>query len=73
MRLLVVEDEPKLANLLRRGLGEDGHVVDLGSTGADARWMARAVTYDAIVLDVMLPDADGFSVCAERPASGHRS
>jgi two-component system OmpR family response regulator len=70
MRLLIVEDEPKLANLLERGLGEEGHVVDVASTGASALWMARAVSYDAIVLDVMLPERAGFAVCAELRDAG---
>ena len=65
MRLLVVEDEPKLAALLGRGLREEGHAVDVAGRGEDALWMARAVTYDAVVLDVMLPGLDGFSVCRE--------
>ncbi len=50
--------------LLGRGLERRGHAVDFATTGADARWMAEAVTYEAIVLDVMLPDGDGFGVCA---------
>jgi two-component system, OmpR family, response regulator len=65
MRLLVVEDEPKLAALLGRGLREEGHAVDVAGRGEDALWMARAVPYDAVVLDVMLPGLDGFSVCRE--------
>ena len=65
MRLLVVEDEAKMADLLARGLAEEGHAVDLASRGEDALWMARSVGYDAIVLDVMLPDLDGFAVCRE--------
>jgi two-component system OmpR family response regulator len=65
MRLLVVEDEPKLAALLGRGLREEGHAVDVAGRGEDALWMARAVAYDAVVLDVMLPGLDGFSVCRE--------
>jgi len=65
MRLLVVEDEPKLAALLGRGLREEGHAVDVAERGEDALWMARAVAYDAVVLDVMLPGLDGFSVCRE--------
>lgn len=63
MRLLIVEDEPKLAGLLRRGLQEEGHAADVAACGEDALWMARARSYDAIVLDVMLPDLDGFAVC----------
>ena len=64
MRLLVVEDDPRLGDLLRRALGESGNAVDLASTGEDALWMARAHRYDAIVLDVMLPGLDGFQICA---------
>lgn len=63
MRVLVVEDEPKMAGLLQRGLAEEGYAVDLAATGADAVWAATENPYDAIVLDVMLPDLDGFEVC----------
>jgi len=70
MRVLVVEDEPKLAGLLARGLGEEGHPTDLVASGGDAVWMARANPYDVIVLDVMLPGQDGFEVCRELRAAG---
>jgi two-component system OmpR family response regulator len=63
MRVLVVEDEPKMASLLARGLREEGHAADVAGSGEDALWMARAVDYDAIVLDVMLPGANGFETC----------
>ena len=63
MRLLVVEDEIKMAGLLVRGLREDGHAVDVARTGDDALWMGQAVEYDAVVLDLMLPGLDGVSVC----------
>lgn len=63
MRLLVVEDEPKLAALIARGLREEGYAVDIAGHGEDALWMAAAAPYDAILLDVMLPGADGFEVC----------
>jgi len=63
MRVLVVEDERKLGELLRRGLGEEGYAADLADRGEEALWMARAVAYDAIVLDLMLPGADGFEIC----------
>jgi two-component system OmpR family response regulator len=65
MRLLVVEDEPKLRGLLERGLTEEGHVVDGTGVGEDALWMAAATPYDAIVLDVMLPGSDGYTICRE--------
>jgi two-component system OmpR family response regulator len=63
MRVLIVEDEPKLAALLRRGLAKEGMAVDLAGNGEDALWMGEATAYDAIVLDVMLPGVDGFEVC----------
>jgi len=62
MRVLVVDDEPKLAALVARALREEGHAADLASNGTDALWMAQAAPYDAIVLDVMLPGIDGFEV-----------
>ena len=70
MRILVVEDEPKLGRLLVRGLGEEGHPTDLAPTGEEALWMAGAAPYDAIVLDVMLPGIDGFATCTELRARG---
>src|SRR5690349_1446062 len=70
MRVLLVEDEAKLARLLARGLGEEGHVADVADRGEDALWMAKATTYDAIVLDVMLPGLDGFETCRELRANG---
>ncbi|HLX32963.1 MAG TPA: response regulator transcription factor [Gaiellaceae bacterium] len=63
MRVLVVEDEKKLGELLGRGLREEGYAADIADRGEEALWMARAVPYDAIVLDVMLPGVDGFEVC----------
>jgi two-component system OmpR family response regulator len=65
VRALVVEDEPKLAALLKRGLTEDGHVADVAASGEDAIWMAIAAPYDVIVLDIMLPGIDGFATCRE--------
>jgi two-component system OmpR family response regulator len=69
MRVLVVEDETKLARLLARGLSEEGHVADVAGRGEDALWMAQAAPYDAIVLDVMLPGLDGFATCRELRAN----
>jgi two-component system, OmpR family, response regulator len=70
VRILVVEDELKMASLLRRGLTEEGHAVDLARTGDDALWMAGAAEYDAIVLDLMLPGVDGIEVCRRVRESG---
>jgi two-component system, OmpR family, response regulator len=70
MRILVVEDELKMASLLRRGLQEEGHAVDLARTGDDALWMARATEYDALVLDLMLPGIDGIEVCRQLREGG---
>jgi two-component system, OmpR family, response regulator len=63
VRVLVVEDEKKLGELLGRGLREEGYAADVADRGEAALWMAQAVDYDAIVLDVMLPGLDGFDVC----------
>jgi two-component system, OmpR family, response regulator len=70
MRVLVVEDERKLGELLRRGLGEEGYAADLADRGEEALWMTQAVSYDAIVLDVMLPGADGFEICRRLRGNG---
>ncbi|MEZ5122073.1 MAG: response regulator transcription factor [Solirubrobacterales bacterium] len=70
MRTLVVEDEPKMARLIARALQEGGAVSDTAATGSDALWMATSTRYDAIVLDVMLPDLDGFEVCRRLRADG---
>jgi len=61
MRILIVEDEVKMAGLIRRGLREEGLAADVAVNGEDAIWMADATAYDAIVLDVMLPGIDGFT------------
>jgi len=63
MRILVVEDQPKMARLLDRALAEHGHTVQVATTGEDAVAFASMAAYDAVLLDVMLPDTDGFSVC----------
>jgi two-component system OmpR family response regulator len=60
---LIVEDDVKMAGLVRRGLTEEGLSADVAKNGDDALWMAAATDYDAIVLDVMLPGGDGFDVC----------
>ena len=63
MRVLVVEDEGRMAALLQRGLQEEGYAVDLAATGEDGIWLATENAYDAVLLDVLLPDLDGFEVC----------
>jgi two-component system OmpR family response regulator len=63
MRILVVEDEPKMAALLHRGLTEHGDVVEVARTGEDALVLAATTELDAVLLDVMLPGIDGFAVC----------
>ena len=70
MRFLVVEDETKMAALLRRGLEEEGYAVDIASTGTEGLWAATENPYDAILLDVMLPELDGFEVCRQLRARG---
>jgi two-component system OmpR family response regulator len=63
VRTLIVEDDVKMAGLLRRGLREEGVAVDVARRGEDALWMAGATEYDVLVLDVMLPGIDGFETC----------
>lgn len=62
MRILIVEDEPKLGDYLQRGLSENGFQVDLARTGIEGRELALMGTYDAMVFDVMLPGMDGFQL-----------
>jgi two-component system OmpR family response regulator len=63
MRVLIVEDETKMAGLLRRALAEESHLADVAGEGETAVAMARASDYDAIVMDVMLPGIDGITAC----------
>src|SRR5881392_66649 len=70
MRVLVVEDEVKMASLIRRGLREEGLSADVAVKGEDALWMAQATEYEAIVLDVMLPGLDGFETCSRLREAG---
>ena len=73
MRLLVVEDSPKMSSLLRRGLTEEGYAVDIAPTGEDGVWLATETAFDAIILDVALPDMDGFEVCRRLRGAGRWS
>ena len=70
MRVLIVEDEVKMAGLIRRGLREEGLAADVAIKGEDALWMAQATDYDALVLDVMLPGIDGFETCRRLRSEG---
>ena len=70
MRILIAEDELKMAGLLSRGLTEEGHAIDVERTGDGALRMARAVEYDAVVLDLMLPGLDGVEVCRRLREAG---
>jgi two-component system, OmpR family, response regulator len=73
MRVLIVEDDAKMATLLQRCLRDDGLAADVALDGEDALWMAGATDYDAIVLDLMLPGIDGFEVCRRLRVAGVRS
>ena len=71
MRVLVVEDEERLAAGLKRGLEAEGFATDVAHDGTDGLWMAREHPYDAIVLDIMLPGTNGFKVCSSLRAEGN--
>ena len=71
MRLLVVEDEQRLAAGLRKGLEAEGFAVDVVYNGTDGIWMARENPFDAIILDVMLPGANGYQVCRTLRSEGN--
>jgi two-component system, OmpR family, response regulator len=70
MRVLVVEDDTRMSRLLKRGLEEEGHAVDLAGDGPEGLWLAIENPYAAIVLDVMLPGFDGFELCRKLRAAG---
>jgi DNA-binding response OmpR family regulator len=71
MRLLVVEDEQRLAAGLRKGLEAEGFAVDVVHNGTDGIWMARENPFDAIILDIMLPGANGYQVCQTLRSEGN--
>src|SRR4030088_1537200 len=70
MRILVIEDDQKLAELLKRGLGEHCHAVDETHDGESGLTMAESAAYDLVILDIMLPGLDGFDVCRALRAHG---
>ena len=71
MKLLVVEDDLKIAGALRRGLEAEGYTVDSADNGDDGLWMAQEGHYDAVILDIMLPQRNGFVVCRDLRAAGN--
>ena len=73
MRILIVEDERKISAYVKRGLEEQGYAVDVAYTGGEALDWAAAAPYDAIILDVLLPEKDGFTVCRELRERGERT
>ncbi len=72
MRILVIEDEPKTAAYLRKGLTEGGYVVDCAADGEEGLHLAQTSAYDLVILDVMLPRRDGWSVIAELRRAGNK-
>ncbi|MEO6060023.1 MAG: response regulator transcription factor [Candidatus Limnocylindria bacterium] len=70
VKILVLEDDVRLSALLLRGLRREGHAVDHAATIEDGRWMATESTYDVMIFDVMLPDGDGYDLCAELRTAG---
>jgi DNA-binding response OmpR family regulator len=71
MRVLLVEDERRLAELVKSGLAGEGFAVDIALDGAEGLWLATENTYDAIVLDVMLPRVNGYTVCRRLREAGN--
>jgi two-component system OmpR family response regulator len=71
MRVLVVEDETRLAEGLRRGLEAEGFAVDVAATGTDGLWMAREQEYSIILLDIMLPGISGYRICETLRSEGN--
>lgn len=73
MRILIAEDEPKVASHIRKGLTEAGYAVDVAADGNEALWLAESHAYDALVLDVMMPGADGITVVRQLRRKGLRA
>ena len=71
MRVLVVEDEPRMARLIRQGLEEDAYAVDLIDNGADVLDWVQSAEYDLLLLDILLPGLDGLEVCRRLRAAGY--
>jgi two-component system copper resistance phosphate regulon response regulator CusR len=73
MRILIVEDEKKTANYLKKGLVENGYVVDVAEDGEDGLHLATTGDYDLVVLDIMLPERDGWSIITEIRRAGKQT
>src|ERR1700683_1437183 len=73
MKILLVEDEPRVARFLAKGLREHAYAVDIARNGEEAMYYAGESEYDAVILDVMLPVKDGYTVCRELRATGFRT
>ena len=63
MRILIIEDEERMAQILKRGLEEEGYAIDVTSTGEEGEFLVQSIPYDLIILDVILPGKDGIEVC----------
>jgi len=70
MRVLVIEDERRLAQIIKRGLVEEGYAVDLAFDGEEGKFLAETEDYDLIILDLMLPKIDGLEICRELRSKG---
>ncbi len=73
MRILLVEDERRLSNVIKKGLEEDGFAVDASFDGEEGQYMAESESYDLIILDVMLPKSDGITVCKNIRKKGNKT
>jgi two-component system copper resistance phosphate regulon response regulator CusR len=71
MRILVVEDEVKIAQFVKRGLKEEGYAVDVANDGEEGHFLLSSNDYDAIILDLMLPKIDGLTLCRELRKNGN--
>src|SRR5579872_860296 len=72
MRVLLVEDDTRIAHFVAKGLREQSYAVDVSATGEEALYQVAINTYDLVILDVMIPAPDGFAVCKELRQAGHR-
>ena len=71
MKVLIVEDDKRIASLVKRGLEDEGFTVDVALDGTDGLWLATEGTYDVIVLDIMLPGRNGYQICADLREAGN--